>query len=373
MANNNPIELIKALDVYLGSIIDYKFKKYEKLFKNLISIIKGYNTNQIVGDKLWLNGLRFVKADPMKPLTKDEFYSLASSSMENEPLVNIENRVIGADLYYIYETFHLNVNDVLQTSSAPVNVKSEKQIKADFNMALLMYLEQHVNRFWKLLMFITSKILEQGYVDVNGKRFGSDSTTWIPLPNLNWSNASVDPLQDINDYILALEYYNEMTAEIDTPPPVIIMGKNAYAKFRQNPNINDKLIRLDVSSYQELLKIDSMLSRDIVYQPISLGGLRVDFYVIQGKIKDPNTGNMVDMFDPNKVVILRPLENNIIFAFGVPPMIDLNNNLKIQKDIYSIEQANPIYPSSVNIKYRFISSFTAVVSEPTMGAMFSVS
>ncbi|MCS7299892.1 MAG: major capsid protein [Spirochaetia bacterium] len=366
-------ELIKAIDVYLGEILQFKLLNYQKIFSSFLSIIKGFKPSDFVGKKLKLNGVKLISSNPMKIYSWDEFYAQSNVILSNSSNLNFEHKVIETDIYFLYETFTLSVKDILDNISPPVNTITSKDLKINFNSFLQEFLEAIVNKYFELNTYILVKMLENANININGKTFGTDGTGWITLTNSNWSSATVDPLSDIYDKIVSLINHNHFTRNVTTSKPVIIMGRTAWNLFRSNPHINDKMIRLDISSYQEMLKIDEMLSENIVYHPLDIGGNRINVYVLQGKIQDPSNGNEVDLWNPNRVLILRPLDNNIIMAMGVPPMVDLDSNLVITKDIYKLEQAMPMFPSSTSLTYRFISGIAGVISEPSMGGTFTVS
>lgn len=366
-------ELIKALDVYLGEILEFKLLNYQKLFSSFLTLIKGFKPNDFVGKKIKLNGVKLVSSTPMKLYNWDEFYAQSNVLLSNTSSLNFEHKVIETDIYFIYETFSLSVKDILDNILPPVNAMNSKDIKVNFNSFLQEFLEAIVNKYFELNTYILIKMLENASINIGGKTFGTDGTGWITLTNSTWSSNTVDPIADIFDKIVFLVNYNHFTRNVSTSKPVIIMGRNAWNLFRSNPNVNDKLIRLDISSYEKLIKIDELLSDNIIFHPIDIGGNRINVYVLQGNIQDPATGNEVPIWNPNRVLILRPLDNNIIMAMGVPPMIDLNSNLVITKDVYKLEQAMPLFPSSTNLIYRFVSGIAAVISEPLMGGTFTVS
>lgn len=369
-------DLVKQFDLYIGEILEFKFQKYEKIFKTFMDIIKGFEYKNISEnlDKIKLNVIKFVNDSNIKLSTKDEFYSIAGTY--NEPLSDFTfiNKVIESDVYYIIKTFNINVNDVLQSSSPPINDVNLKQPKITFNNFLLRYSEQIANSYWRMIVYIIFKMLENAHLNINGKTFGTDGSGWIALPNSQWSNNAVDPLREINERIVQLINYDFFTNTIETAAPVIIMGSNAWDLFRNNPYINDKLIRYTTTAYDKTIIVDNLLSEQILYHPIDLSGGRIRVVVVQGKIKDPFTGNMIDLWNPNRVLILRPVEGNIIAALGSPAMIDTRTNqIVLKKGYYSIDQAMPPYPqATTSIMFRFSAAISAVIAEPTLGGTFLV-
>jgi len=371
------ISLVKQFDLYLGEILEFKFQKYEKIFRLFMDIIKGFEQKNISEnlDKIRLNVIKFVNESNTKLSTKDEFYSIAGTY--NEPISDFTfiNKVIESDVYYIIKTFNINVNDVLQTASPPTNDVNIKKPKIVFNNFLFRYSEQIANSYWRMITYIIFKMLENAHINIGGKTFGTDGTGWIALPNSTWSNPATDPLKEINDRIVALINHDFFTNSIETAAPVVIMGSNAWDLFRNNPNVNDKLLRYTISAYDKAIIVDNLLSEQIIYHPIDLAGGRIRVIVVQGKIKDPFSNNMVDLWNPNRILILRPVEGNIVVALGSPATLDTRTNqIVLKKGYYSIDQAIPPYPqAATSIMFRFSAAISAVIAEPTLGGTFLVS
>lgn len=105
-----------------------------------------------------------------------------------------------------------------------------------------------------------------------------------------WSNASADILGDIEDA------GDQIIKNVGRMPNITIMGRNVYKHFRKNEDIRALLDnrRVVIGS----LNVD-VLPKGVIY----VGNIgNMDYYVYTEYYED-ETGALVNMFDPDKVVV----------------------------------------------------------------------
>jgi len=367
------IDILSVLDIYLDTYLKYNVNKFEKIFgeigkinsfNNKIEVQRVGNADRIITDLIYYDG-----RDTTQYLNREEFNSLLNSAPNQSNSVKLKRRVITSDIYYATHSIILD-QLVIDKEVKEITNLITKNLPLKIEDFRLLYLSSVGNRIFEDWVYIFVKILENGYVDIGDKSFGSDGTSWIFLNSItgNWSNPIVNPLDELDKAITEIRNATELVRNATTYSPTIIMGANAYYKFKNNPHVRDILQNLRISAYSNEFKFKNFFDTAVISEQIEFNNNKANLIVIKDKITEPFSGALTDMFDPDKMVILLPaVQGNIQMLVGKPDLINVYNQPDIKNSFFKIDMRTPLYSSSSQVEYLISYFVTAFVGFPEMG------
>ncbi|MGB9637726.1 MAG: major capsid protein [bacterium] len=244
-------------------------------------------------------------------------------TVENDNSIH-ERFYVKGRLYSIIDEFQLDLSNYVKFVGKPISEYMYKDLESEIKNMIKRKINLLVDKFYNTLLYIFKQILENNTVVIDGNvlniPFIDSSGNVRPridlstLINPNFSSTSVNPEDELlkaRDIIKTQPYILEIKPE----RYIVLMGRNAWFKFKNNPNIVNKMTYWALHMEQDLRRIKvEKYKNNLLEKVLSIED--IDIYVQDEGFKLKVNGNNIPFINPDSLYVIAVIPNNFVIPYN---------------------------------------------------------